>query len=234
MTTIMGDFFETIEDEIDAEMYNKEEQLERFVTQHSLDRIWTTNRLEKLCRLADMGDYKSNEPYLREYLLKTISILVSIKWKHWTQFHKIFFDHRYTQRTDKDISRYTFAELRGADFLGTEKDAGAFLSARDAFNPIVIKEGMVEKYDTLRRPPFIRPENGVEPELGRGGYGKVTKAVIARSQYHRNGIHQPVRTYYHRTGAQLTAQLGTISSRSESFDKERPFPERGCQFVDTS
>jgi hypothetical protein len=233
MATAMSDFFEAIENEIDAAMYNKEEDPERFVTHDDLGRIWTTNRLQELCRLADL-DHTSDEEYLRENFLRTISILVGTKWRHWTRFHKIFFDRRYTQRMDKDIDRYTWEELRSDHFLGNDKDAGDFLRVRDAFDPVVIVEGMVKVYEKRRRLPLIRPKNGVEPELGRGGYGKVTQAVIAPSQYHRKTMPQPVRMYRDHIRILLTAQLEIVSGCPEGFDKEGRLPERGWKFVETA
>lgn len=168
----------------------------RFVTRHSLDGIWTTARLETFCRIAHLGMVKRTEliEYLRKYLLRTLSILVSIHWGLWGTFHQTFFDHFIApafSRVDRNMKRYGQAELGREDFLGSTRWANSFLRVRDEFFPIAIKEGMVKVYKEGRRLPFI-DQNGVV-ELGEGGYGKVRKEIIAIMRYRRDTGFQLVR-----------------------------------------
>ena len=105
--------------------------------------------------------------------------------------------------------QHTREQLEDVDFLGGKKPAADFLMFRSSFVPIDILERMVETYEKGRRLPFVKPENGVEIVLGRGGFGTVTKVGIARSQYYRGGIPQPVRDLSNSPRELLTMTLAS-------------------------
>ncbi|KAH7403385.1 kinase-like domain-containing protein [Cadophora sp. MPI-SDFR-AT-0126] len=183
-------FFEMIRDEIHEGTEQGRNPDVRFITKRTLSKIWTISCLERLCRICRMTDpdgISVNETvrHLKEQLLRTISILVHINWPHWDRFRRIFFDRRYSNdvlRIDKNIKGYTQAQLEAEGFLAKPRYAIEFLRVRDSFFPILIKNGMVKIFRKGRILPFIKQGND-SVELGSGGFGTVTKEIIAKNQF---------------------------------------------------
>jgi hypothetical protein len=191
--------FKDIREEIDVAMEQANDSKTRFITPHKLLEIWTQARLESFCHMVEP---LSTEPEvvltvcrIRQDLLRTLSILVSIVWDGWQRFPQIFFDTRYSkpgERVDRTIKTCEKATLEHASFLGKPFWAQWFLRHRNAFFPITIKYRKIQVYKSGRRLPFVLPRNEVEV-LGSGASGTVTKERIAYLQYKLDGIHQPVR-----------------------------------------
>ncbi|KAG9229024.1 kinase-like domain-containing protein [Amylocarpus encephaloides] len=162
----------------------------KFVTKHDLQEIWTYKRLESLCHIVDPRDVNIEATILalKRDLPRTLFILVTIHWKGWDRSRKIFFDTRYApanERVDKNIKTYRLDQLARKDFLASERVAQCFLSSRDAFFPIGIREGMNKSYDSNRRLPLIQPPDIGRSILGDGASGSVTEETIAFGQYSR-------------------------------------------------
>jgi hypothetical protein len=189
-------FFEGIAEDIELKMERRDKTDEKFVTRYALEYVWNDDRLTKFGLLVSLSRAGSDITIetLRTNLLQTLSILVFMKWRQWDKFLSLFIYHgNLEKRGDATIMQHTQVDLEKDDFLGSKKSAADFMMFRSSFVPIDIWEGMVKTYKKDRRLPFLEPENGVAVELGRGGFGTVTKVEIARSQYYREGIPQPVR-----------------------------------------
>jgi len=164
----------------------------RYITKHCVKTIWNDLRLKEFCRIVDIEEHEEESvKHIKNELLQTLSILVSIRWNEWHRFRNIFLGLQYDKRKDKNIKNYRREDLAAKDFLRTRDSAGAFFRIRDAFIPIPIKQGMVKVYKKGRRLPFVDLEQN-EIELGVGGYGTVTKATIAKWQYQVDGRPQSV------------------------------------------
>jgi hypothetical protein len=112
-------------------------------------------------------------------LLKVVSILVYIHWKHWSDFRSTFFDEAGCPRVDRVDAAlpFTLEALRKSDFLGDY--ANLFHDNQYAFLPIVIKENKDQAFDHNYRLPITSESRDVDT----GSYGEVTRIAVARGQF---------------------------------------------------
>lgn len=204
------EFFEEIAEDIQTRMERGNNTDENFVTRDCLKEVWADDRLTTFSNMVGLSKTAYGIEILRTKLLQTLSILVFMRWRHWQKFLSSFIHYgNLDKRGDATIMQHTREQLEDVDFLGGKKPAADFLMFRSSFVPIDISEGMVETYEKGRRLPFVEPENGVEIVLGRGGFGTVTKVRIARSQYYRGEIPQPVRDISNSARGLLTIILAS-------------------------
>jgi hypothetical protein len=170
-----------IRDKLGDATINRELRVERFVTHECLRAIWEHLLVEFLGILGF-----ENRPVLvdniSKNLLKTMSILVAIKWEDWARFGDIFLEHRnnLVRHDRKDaFLPHSFSKLGDESFLG-KSWAGDFLSTQYTYLPIVVEEGVNKVYSRTRPLPFIRSKTKL---IAEGGYGVVTKEVIACHQF---------------------------------------------------
>ena len=204
-------FFSDIVEDIRSRMERGDNLDERFITRDCLTDVWTSDRLIQFSNIVKLSKTDCTIEILRTKLLQTLSILVFMGWGHWEEFlHSFIYYENLEKRGDANIMRHTREQLQKADFLVGKKPAEDFLLFRSSFVPIDISEGIVGTYDQGRRLPFVKPENGIEFVLGSGGFGTVTKVGIAKSQYYRDKIPQPVRGLSHSTWKLLTMALASF------------------------
>lgn len=161
--------------------YKRDRPSEKFVPYACLEDIWTDVRLGKFIDLFRPGFDRVLIPLVKESLLRTLSILVYINWPDWSLFGPIFVHHRNARgerdRLDDHLHRYTLEALNV--FLDPIR-ADHFLAERWTFCPIVLEEGTTQHFSSDWRLPFVNPE---PTPIGSGGYGQVTKEVIASRQF---------------------------------------------------
>src|SRR3979411_2343713 len=87
---------ERIRDDLEEAVFNKEENLERFISHKSLKQIWA-GRLIPFFEILQPGYDNSAIIFAEKNLIRTLSILVAIDWPHWSTFWDLFF-------TSKDSS----------------------------------------------------------------------------------------------------------------------------------
>ncbi len=153
----------------------------RFVTEHSLSKIWSWTVMTRF--LASLG-YENNPNLVRsavDFLVKTISILVSIRWEEWERFGELFFEYRAAVRHDRKDTQLPYAPevLQDPAFLGKEWGIHFFREQR-VYLPLVISQESNPIFPRNRPLPFILSKT--EP-IAQGGYGSITKEVIAAYQY---------------------------------------------------
>ncbi|KAI9774238.1 MAG: hypothetical protein M1839_001740 [Geoglossum umbratile] len=120
--------------------------------------------------------------FVRGNLLKTLSILVYIRWSNWPNFRHVFIDHLNDQctqdRLDNAIPYLEPSVLEDRSFLG-KLWASQFMETQYDFLPIVVKEGKSLSFPVGWRLPFVNEES---VEIGSGGAASVTKETIACGQ----------------------------------------------------
>ena len=136
-----------------------------FICKHDLDQVWADYPLRNL--FPNFGPEECEA--IRKSYICVLSILVYVDWTDLkSRFRPVFL-----REAGRDDEHLPFTDLA---FLGTSRQI--FASYQHAFTPVVIQEHR-EKYiqdiPTEHRLPFID-----EPEdVGLGGYGSVTKRIIA-------------------------------------------------------
>ncbi|KAI9371097.1 hypothetical protein BJX61DRAFT_548547 [Aspergillus egyptiacus] len=158
----------------------------RFAPRARLAAIWTIEMLEKFAHHHKLRLSRQTLPTIRKDFVQTISILIYIQWEDWTRLDPVFLCHlgpdRTLDRTDRNIRRYELHTLMSDDFLGP--GAGSrFFDFRYIFCPIDIEEESVLTAPDGWRLPFLAAK--AEPR-GKGGFGEVTKEVIAARHYCRS------------------------------------------------
>ncbi|KAL4756021.1 ankyrin repeat and protein kinase domain-containing protein [Aspergillus foveolatus] len=156
----------------------------RFAPRDELLKIW---KVEVLADFASRErirlPYASSIEDIRRDFLQTISLLVYVGWDDWSGFDTLFLLHRgpdqELDRTDQHIHKYDVHTLSSSDFLGPMR-GNLFFDNRHLFCPIEIVENENVRRDGNWKLPFL--EGKSEP-CGRGGFGRVTKEVIAASHY---------------------------------------------------
>lgn len=177
-------FLHKIIDEIKARCIQSAGELE-FITESNLKEIWTKPRIEELFdRQAWICESISGQPileYVRQNLLKVLSILVYIEWIDLTDFNLEFVSHvddkgRWN-RQDKDLP---------LDIRTIGHDHNANTLARDfrrdqyKFIPIIIKERGDEDYPTEN---YVLPFCNGAKVIGEGSFFKVYKTTIPCGQF---------------------------------------------------
>ena len=155
-----------IQDAIRRKMHRKH-AADMFVCKDDLDLIWPDYSLHQL-----FPSYKPEErETIRKDYLCVLSILIYVGWTDLTLFRPLFL-----RENGRDDASLPFTDIVDLAFLGTLRQVFSF--HQHAFKPVVIEEHnarFIQKISTEHRLPFI-----CEPELlGSGGYGSVTKRVIA-------------------------------------------------------
>lgn len=155
-----------------------------FIPYAKLKEIWSD---DLLARFLDYQQIELDEDQIntaKENLLRTISLLLIIRWTDWWRFKDIFFpadSNLACRRRDTNVLSFETSELADPSFLGgNDPDRIVFfLQKRWEYFPLKLKEGSQTEVHGDSRLPFIH-----EPEpCGCGAYGEVTKEVIARGQY---------------------------------------------------
>lgn len=137
-----------------------------FISKQDLDQVWADHSL-KDC----FPKFKPEERRLvKTDYLRVLSILIHAEWIDLRLLFRPLF-LRVPEHNDKNLP---FEDL---SFLG-KFGSTEFSSRQHAFKPIIIQEhnkNYIQGVSPECRLPFIE-----EPEhMGRGGYGSVTKRVIA-------------------------------------------------------
>jgi hypothetical protein len=180
--------FKQINERLEDATINRHSKSDKFVTLNSLERIWDRGTLGRfLYLLGQKGSFLHLlvDDVLKT-LIKTISILVAIGWKKWDTFGDKFLDSEDSVRKDRNDLKlpYTLEALEGKHgeaFLG-RLWAGKFFSEQFTYVPYIIKEGGNMIYSKTRPLPFIKSKT---EKLKIGGYGSVTKEVIACRHFRR-------------------------------------------------
>ncbi|GES66615.1 putative 2-5A-dependent ribonuclease [Aspergillus terreus] len=158
----------------------------RFAPRDRLRRIWTEDILRQFFRRETLLlARKTFVQDIRRDFVQTISILIYVNWDGWSRFDKIFFSHRgpdgRLDRTDRSIRHYDLQTLTSESFLGPV--AGShFFDNRHTFCPVDIEEDTDLCGEDGWRLPFLPAQS--EPRKS-GGFGHITKEVIAARHYHR-------------------------------------------------
>jgi hypothetical protein len=155
----------------------------RFAPRDSLLRIWSVEVLEEFVfheRIHLPAPYTVED--LRTNFLQTLSILVYGHWTDWPRFDSIFLV-RHSDRTDRGIPHYDIQTLANNDFLGPPA-GNRFYDDRHLFCPIDVVENANLTRDGTWKLPFLEGKSG---PCGSGGFGRVTKQVIAARHYISDG-----------------------------------------------
>lgn len=164
-----------------------------FITHNSVELIWTKDILKRFLEKLGFKNDDTLVGLVMKHLLKTISILVAIAWGDWHLFGTKFLEYDHgggpgrTPRQDRNDSTipYSFETLEDNAFLGPGC-ANYFLVTQYPYIPIVLKEGETAIFPRTRPLPFIRSKSKT---IAEGGYGVVTKEVIACGQFRY--LHDP-------------------------------------------
>lgn len=159
-------------------MSRRNSSREKFITHDNFKDIWTRDRLREVLESVGLRIGKDLVIYVETFLLKTISILIYTRWDSWPKFSQIFLDGTTGFRKDNALP-YSSNVLEEEDFLGPA-DGAAFENTQYMFIPVIIEEGKNLIFDANFRLPFI---NVTDQVIGQGGYGEVTKVVIARGSF---------------------------------------------------
>ena len=156
--------FQELKDAINRTMH-RQHTPHMFICKHDLDRIWADHSLNNYFPKLTLEERRS----IRENYLRVLSILIHAGWTDLSRFRPLFL-----REAGRDDAHLPFQDL---SFLGDFRPTFSF--HQYAFTPIVIEEHnerYIQAISPQLRLPFIE-----EPELmGIGGYGSVTKRVIAR------------------------------------------------------
>ncbi|KAH8592625.1 kinase-like domain-containing protein [Bisporella sp. PMI_857] len=164
---------------------NRDLKAERFITHKSVERIWKWDILKRFLEILGFENDDTLVELVIKGLLKTLSILVAIRWQKWHLFKTTFLEDGEgplrTLRHDRNDSAipYSLENLEDDAFLGKDW-AEDFLLAQYTYIPIVVEQGGNEIFPRTRPLPFIRSKS---KEIAKGGYGVVTKEVIACHQF---------------------------------------------------
>lgn len=185
---------EKILDKIKEAIQNKDESLQKFISQKSMRKIWTEGRLTQFFQILQPGYDSESILFAEDNLLSTLSILVAIRWPRWSAFWDLFFDSKDGSGKENHLDGsipYPLSTLSDAAFLG--EWAEEFQNIQHIFIPIVIERGQIQEYSKEYRLPFINQER---KEIGVGAFGKVTKEVIASHQFKQFGLVNTVSNIY--------------------------------------
>jgi len=173
-----------LEDEIYEDIQAKEKRGgtdKEFLTEHDLEKIWTSERLTTFLECAGISVSEDVFTTARENFKKILSILVEIGWpaEEWAKFKQHIWEQVDSEgnRSRADTNLPFSADL--ISFLDS-RCRKSFLSAQYKFIPICIKESVHNRHDSKLRLPFVNTKTVC---IGKGGYGVVTKEVIACRQF---------------------------------------------------
>lgn len=142
---------------------NRQDTAHMFICKHDLDQVWADHPLPHIFPTFTPEECES----VRKDYICVLSILIYVGWTDWSRFRPLFL------REGRNDAHLPFADVK---FLGTSEQV--FHSHQYAFKPAIIEERderYIQDISTKDRLPFID-----EPEfMDNGGYGSVTKRVIA-------------------------------------------------------
>lgn len=147
-----------------------------FVTQHDIERLWTSSRLKELFTGLMWADEKFLDAALKPRR-KILAILVKIRWNKWEDFKTIFVDNLRAVDTDLPINENRIQILEKA--LGDTPLAFEFQANQYVFLPIVIQENQDVEYWQDFRWPFTENSETVSSK----GSLTVFREVIAPRQF---------------------------------------------------
>ncbi len=197
---------------------------EQFITMQSLEKIWKRQMLKDFLVVLGSGGTEILIETVQMHLIKTISILVHIKWEEWSRFESIFFPSGWAgrvhqDRTDESLP-HIHEKLKDDSFLGSA--AWDFFNKQNAYLPVVIEQGSNETISRTRPLPFIKSK---QKQIADGGFGIVTKEVIACYQFRPRSEHisgeRSVSTVRSRGNSTLTHCEDRIHCRSQTFPGQR-------------
>ena len=135
-----------------------------FISKYDLEQVWADHPLSQIFPTYDPEERES----IRQNYIRVLSTLVYIGWSDMSRFRPLFL-----REVGRDDASLPFTNMT---FLGTSEHM--FSTYQHAFKPVVIEERNerhIQNIPTEHRLPFMH-----EPEfMGSGGYGSVTKRVIA-------------------------------------------------------
>ena len=147
-------------------MYLKDSEPEKFICKPRLGRVWLDNPVKRIPAFQNYSDCEL-QTVEREFLC-VLSTLIFIGWDL-LRFRPVFL------RTGLDDSKLPFS-MQQLEELRLQRHS--FFASQSIFIPAVIEQSdkaWKQTIDTNRRLPFTeKPES-----LGQGGYGEVTKRIIA-------------------------------------------------------
>ncbi|KAG0651751.1 leucine-rich repeat receptor serine threonine-kinase, partial [Hyphodiscus hymeniophilus] len=168
-----------IRERLEARTHNREYPMGRFISLKALEEIWTPACLEGLLDILDIDYDIDSALYIRTHLIKVLSILVAIRWDDWSRFESVFLEReRMRVRGDSSLP-FALSALEDNSFLGMSF-ASDFLNVQNAYIPIVVEEGESKTYPRTRPLPFLKSQSS---QIGAGGFGIVTREVLARHQF---------------------------------------------------
>lgn len=147
-----------------ARRMHRQNTAHMFISKHDLDQVWTDHPLRQIFPFFTTEEHESVR---RDYIC-VLSILIYVGWTDLSRFRPLFL-----RETGRDDSHLPFTDVT---FLGMSGQV--FSSNQFAFKPVVIEERnerFIQDIPPEHRLPFLD-----EPKsMGNGGYGSVTKRVIA-------------------------------------------------------
>lgn len=168
-----------IRDTLESRTHNRECPGERFISLRTLEEIWTWDCLQRFLDILGIDSDIGSAQYVRKNLIKVLSILVAIRWEDWSRFEDIFLEGRRRRLREDSSLPFALASLEDDSFLGMSF-ASDFLNVQHAYIPIVVEEGESKIYPRTRPLPFLKSRSS---NIGVGGFGVVTKEVIACHQF---------------------------------------------------
>ncbi|KUJ23541.1 kinase-like protein [Mollisia scopiformis] len=167
-------------------VYNKGcPQAEQFIIPQDLHEIWRPQILRNFLGVLGYSGEENLVQTVLDHLIKTISILVYIRWEEWSRFESIFFPNGWGKpvREDRTDARIPYPDiiLEEDQFLGSgDAAASDFFNHQNVYIPKIIEQGkriLIPKTTPL---PFIKKQ---QEKIAVGGYGVVTKEVIAKHHF---------------------------------------------------
>lgn len=167
-----------IREKLESRTHNREFPRERFISLRTLEEIWTVDCLGRFLDILDM-DSDADVLYVRNNLIKVLSILVAIRWDDWSKFERIFLEGEGRRLREDHSLPFALSALEDDSFLGMSF-ASDFLNVQHAYIPIVVEQGESKIYPRTRPLPFLKSQSS---QIGVGGFGVVTKEVVACHQF---------------------------------------------------
>ena len=156
----------------------KEDIYGKFVKFATLKEIWSWSRLDAFFK----GRQWCNKDVLktiRKQFLRTLSVLVYIRFDDWEHFCGIFLLAKdEAGKFLRDDARLPFENLHQLHFLSKEEYRQRFHADQYTFNPVKICHGQSAYYDTTQRLPFEDLE-----QFDSGASSTILKATIAQGHW---------------------------------------------------
>ena len=167
-----------IQESLGESMHLRDSIPEKFICKEKLDKVWLQHPVKIIPAFENLSENELKAVERR--FLRVLSILIFIGWDL-VRFRPVFL------RTDLDDSKLFFSKEQLQE-LGL--NAQAFYDSQSIFKPVVIKQSpevSKQNIDINHRLPFI-----TKPELlGKGGFGEVTKRVIAAGCFEETRVDEP-------------------------------------------